>query len=124
MRSMLNRKSVRAAYALTALALLAACVKRADTPRDTAPRPFQLLAQAAERETTQIEQRRADVEIETHDYDRTPHVVAVGETPLIHLDGARARLFGDQTGKEGWSVDNFVLIEVVDEKGKVINRGA
>jgi hypothetical protein len=84
----------------------------------------QLLAETPERETSQIEERRDDVEIDTRDFERTPRVVATGETPLLRLEGARARLYGDAAGKEGFSVDNLVLLEVLDDKGKVLNRGA
>jgi hypothetical protein len=84
----------------------------------------QLLADTPERETSQIQQKREDVEIDTRDFERTPRVVATGETPLLRLEGARARLYGDAAGKEGFSVDNLILLEVLDEKGHVLNRGA
>lgn len=77
-----------------------------------------------ERETSQLEERREDVEVDTRDFERIPHVVATGETPLIRLDGARARLFGDAEGTRGWSVDNFVLLEVLDEQGRLIRRAS
>lgn len=64
------------------------------------------------------------MEIDTRDFERTPRVVATGETPLLRLEGARARLFGDSAGKDGFSVDNFLLLEVLDAKGQVLNRGA
>jgi hypothetical protein len=112
------------ALAVLLAAALTACPKRVEPQRSGPPRPFQLLGAATERETTQIQQRREDVEIDTRDFERTPRVVASGETPLIRLEGATARLYGDQNGKEGWSVDNFVLIEVIGEKGNVLARGA
>ncbi len=103
-----------------------ACVKQvpATPTRSGPPRPVQLLAETPERETSQIEAKREDVEIDTRDFERTPRVVATGETPLLRLEGARARLYGDAAGKEGFSVDNLVLLEVLDEKGQVLNRGA
>jgi hypothetical protein len=84
----------------------------------------QLRADTPERETSQIQQKREDVEIDTRDFERTPRVVATGETPLLRLEGARARLYGDAAGKQGFSVDNLILLEVLDEKGHVLNRGA
>jgi hypothetical protein len=84
----------------------------------------QLLAETPERETSQIQEKREDVEIDTRDFERTPRVVARGETPLLRLNGAHARLYGDAAGKEGFSVDNLILLEVLDEKGHVLNRGA
>ncbi|MDY7228511.1 hypothetical protein [Hyalangium rubrum] len=92
--------------------------------RSGPPRALQLLADTAERETSQIEARREDVEIDTRDFERTPRVVATGETALLRLEGARARLYGDAAGKEGFSVDNFILLEVLGDKGQVLNRGA
>ena len=119
---MTPRKLVLAAVATSFLA----CVKQVPaTPAPSGPaRPVQLLAETPERETSQIEARREDVEIDTRDFERTPRVVATGETPLLRLEGARARLYGDAAGKEGFSVDNLVLLEVLDERGKVLNRGA
>jgi hypothetical protein len=103
-----------------------ACVKQVPTTpaRSGPPRPVQLLADTPERETSRIQQKREDVEIDTRDFERTPRVVATGETPLLRLEGARARLYGDAAGKEGFSVDNLLLLEVLDEKGHVLNRGA
>jgi hypothetical protein len=102
------------------------CVKQvpATPTRSGPPRPVQLLAETPERETSQIQAKREDVEIDTRDFERTPRVVATGETPLLRLEGARARLYGDAAGKEGFSVDNLILIEVLNEKGQVLNRGA
>ncbi|MFL5348494.1 MAG: hypothetical protein ACJ8AT_27165 [Hyalangium sp.] len=116
------RKLFLAAVATSFLA----CVKQVPAPptRSGPPRPVQLLADTPERETSQIQEKREDVEIDTRDFERTPRVVAKGETPLLRLEGARARLYGDAAGKEGFSVDNLILLEVLDEKGQVLNRGA
>ena len=117
--------SLRAPLAAAALLALAACPKRVEPgPESRGPRQFQLLPAAAEQETTLLTQKRQDVEIETRDFERTPRVVATGESPLFRLDGSRARLFGDAAGTLGWSVDNFVLIEVIAENGKVLHRAA
>lgn len=87
-----------------------------------APRSVKLIADTPERETTLITEQRKDLEIDTRDYDRTPRVVATGETPLMTAQGLSARLYGDEAGTQGWSVDNFLLIEVVAENGRVIDR--
>lgn len=91
-------------------------------PKSGPPRAFQLLQETPERETTQIEEQREDVQVNARGLDGTPRVVATGETPLIQLQGARARLYGDEARTQGWSVDNFVLLEVLDEKGNVLGR--
>ena len=84
---------------------------------------MQLLAETPERESTQFEEQRVDIEVDTRDFDRQPRVVAVGETPLLELKGARARLYGDAERQSGWSVDNFILFEVLDDKGALLSRG-
>ncbi len=120
---MTPRKLVLAAVAASSLA----CAKQVPAPTPSAqaaaPRAVQLLTETAERETETIEARREDVEIDTRDFDRTPRVVATGETPVLRLDGARARLYGDAAGTQGFSVDNCILLEVLDAGGKVVNRG-
>lgn len=123
LQAMTPRKLVLAAVALSSVA----CMKH--MPASTAakgplkPRVVQLLTDTPERETTQIEAKREDVEIDTRDYERTPRVVATGETPLLKLEGAHAGLYGNAEGTEGFSVDNCILLEVVDAAGKVVNRG-
>lgn len=116
--------SLPAAVIVIVILVLSGCPKRVEEPkpRSGPPQPFALLTETFERETSQIEERRADIEVDTRDFDRTPHVVASGETPLIRLEGARAKLSGDAELTEGWTVDNFVLLEVLDERGKVIGR--
>jgi hypothetical protein len=103
---------------LVALLLATACPKRADT--STAPRAIRLLADTPERETTALTELRADLEIDTRDFDRTPHVVATGETPLFSAEGADVRLYGDEGGTKGFEVDNIILVEVLGADGKVL----
>jgi hypothetical protein len=87
-------------------------------------RAFQLLADSPERETSQRESIRQDVEVETPDFERTPRLVAVGETPFFRLEGAHARLFGDKDGTLPWAVDNFVLLELFGVDGKRVGAVA
>ena len=117
--------TLRKLFLAAVAASFLACVKQVPAPtRSGPPRPVQLLADTPERETSQIHEKREDVEIDTRDFERTPRVVAKGETPLLRLEGARARLYGDAAGKEGFSVDNLILLVVLDETGQVLNRGA
>lgn len=115
-----------AAATLCSVLLLTACPKRiSEQPvKSGPPRAFRLLAETAERETTEIQDTRNDLEIDTREHERTPHVVAVGETPLMKLEGARARLSGDQSGGKEWRVDNFILLEVINDRGQVTSRSA
>lgn len=88
----------------------------------SAPKSVRLLAEAAEKETTQRTELRPDLEVETTDFERTPRVVATGETPLITADGSDARLYGDEAATQGFSVDNCILLEVVGADGKVLRQ--
>lgn len=98
--------------------MLVACPKRA-TPAVTG-KTIRLLAETAERETAQITELRKDLEVDTRDFDRTPHVVATGETPLFSAEGADVRLYGDEAASKGFSVDNIILLEVLGADGKVL----
>lgn len=83
---------------------------------------MKLLDAVAERETAAIELKRDDLEVDTRDAERQPRVVAQGETQPLELGGAQARLYGDAGASAGWSVDNFVLLEVLDPAGTVMRR--
>lgn len=87
-----------------------------------APRSVRLLAVAEEKETTQRTELRPDLEVETTDFERTPRVVATGETPLLTADGADARLYGDEAGTQGFEVDNCILLEVLAADGKLLRQ--
>ncbi|MEN9798438.1 MAG: hypothetical protein RL653_2134 [Pseudomonadota bacterium] len=111
--------------ACVVLALAGACAPRVAAPRTSSTvRTVLLLAEAPERDTEAREDRREDVQVETSGLDRVPRVVARGETSPLSLDGARARLYGDAEGTRGWSVDNFILFEVLDAAGAVTGRFA
>jgi hypothetical protein len=111
----------RLASAVAISLLLCGCPKRVESSSAT-PRSVRLIADTPERETTTIAELRKDLEIDTRDYERTPHVVATGETPLMTAGGLTARLYGDEAGTQGFSVDNFLLIEIVADNGKVLDR--
>ncbi len=110
---------------LLSLAFVAvSCAHRAPPPPPPVPpRPVQLFSETPEKETPQLEAVRDDIEVDTRDFERTPRVVAQAETEPLQLQGARARLYGNAEGTAGWSVDNFVLFEVLDDAGTVIARG-
>lgn len=105
---------------------LVACARQVPTPAaaPAAPRAVRLLLDTPPRETGLLSRQREDVEIEATEGERTPRVVATGQTPTLRLEGSRARLYGDASGKLGFSVDNFLLLEVVDAGGTVVRRAA
>jgi hypothetical protein len=101
---------------------LSGCAKRVGSTK--APAPVRLLTETAEAETASFKESREDVEIDTRDHDRTPKVVARGETALLPAEGLVVKLYGDEAASKGFSVDNLILLEVLSENGKVVNRAA
>lgn len=108
--------------ALAALLLLPGCVKNVDA-KGVERRGVRLLTFTAERETLRIADLAATLEADT-DQERTPHVVAVGESPLLSAEGVEVTLAGDEAGTQGFSVDNFILLEVLSEDGRRLGRAA
>jgi hypothetical protein len=100
------------------LLVLAACPRRVEGPLLT--RAIRLLAETAEKETTQLTELRSDLEVDTRDFDRTPHVVATGETPPFSPEGVEVKLYGDEAGTQGFQVDNFIFLEVLAADGAVL----
>jgi hypothetical protein len=115
-------------FTVTAAAALGlmGCAKQVppSTVAPAQPRSVRLLTAVPERETSRLEQRREDVEVDTREGERTPRVVATQDTPPLQLEGARAHLCGDEACTQGFAVDNFLLLEVLDAKGQVSRRAA
>lgn len=88
------------------------------------PKAYLLLAEAVEAEWETRTARRTDLFVTTESGDPIPAVVAVGEVGPISRQGGQVRLYGDEAGQLGWSVDNFLLLEVSDRAGKVTQRVA
>ena len=111
------------AVLLAVLACLSACPKNIDAKPLAARRGVRILANTPERETLKILEVASQLEAET-DQERTPHIVAVGESPLLSAEGADLFLAGDELGTQGFAVDNCILIEVISEDGKKLGRAA
>lgn len=115
---------------LTALALalaLAACPKQQDAARPSyagPPKAFKLLSAVEEAESASRLEKREDLFVQSETGAPTPVVVAAGQIGPLSRQGARAQLFGDEAGTRGWEVDNFVLLEIGDEKGEIQKRVA
>ncbi len=102
---------------------LSACPKNVDVKPAAERRGVRLLALTAERETLRIKEVASQLEADT-DQERTPHIVAVGESPLLSAQGADVWLAGDERGTTGFSVDNCMLLEVLSDDGKRVGRAA
>jgi hypothetical protein len=107
---------VRALFLFPVLALFGCAHSSAVT--GSSPKSVRLLAETLERETTQLQEVRADLEVDTTDFERTPRVVATGETPLLTADGGDAFLYGDEGATTGFAVDNCIFLEVLSSDGK------
>lgn len=103
--------------------LFSACPKNVDAKPAVERKAVRLLALTAERETLKIPEVASQLEADT-DQERTPRIVAVGESPLLAAEGADVWLAGDEKGVEGFAVDNAILLEVLSEDGKRIGRAA
>jgi hypothetical protein len=107
---------------LAALLLLPGCLKNVDV-KGPERRGVKLLAFTAERETLRITEQATTLEADT-DQERTPRVVAVGESPLLSAEGVEVTLAGDEAGTQGFNVDNFILLEVLSDDGRRLGRAA
>jgi hypothetical protein len=117
----------RTLWLLAISLLLVACPKQQEAVRPTysgPPKAFKLLAAAPEAETSTRAEKRQDLYVTTESGDPVPAVVAVGEVGPISRQSGRVRLYGDEAGTQGWSVDNFLLLEVLDAKGAIVQRAA
>lgn len=102
---------------------LTACPKNVDAKPVVERKAVRLLALTAERETLKIVEVATQLEADT-DQERTPHIVAVGESPLLPAEGVDVWLAGDEQGTQGFAVDNCILLEVLSEDGKRLGRAA
>lgn len=67
--------------------------------------------------------QRKDLAMQTRKWDRAPSIMTEETTDILFLDKPRKiRLAGDEEGKKGWRVDNFLLVEVMDQSGTVTSR--
>lgn len=111
------------AVLLAAFVFFSACPKNIEARPAAERKAVRLLANTPERETMKISEVAAQLEADT-DQERTPHIVAVGESPLLSAEGADVFLAGDDKGTLGFTVDNCILIEVLSEDGKKLGRAA
>lgn len=109
-------------FALLAAVALTACPKNVEV-KPVERKGVRLIGATPERESTAIQQLAMQLEADT-DQERTPHVVATGESPLLQADGAEVFLSGDEAGTQGFAVDNCILLEVLSEDGKRLGRAA
>lgn len=85
---------------------------------------LKLLSAVARQQTASYRSnQRKDLAMQTSRWDKTPSIMVEDSTDTLFLDKPhKLRLAGDDEGKKGWRVDNFVLIEVLDQNGAVTAR--
>ncbi len=64
---------------------------------------------------------RNDLSMDTTRYDKIPYSMHVSSHDLMIAAPAKFCLAGDAGGTKGWSVDNFLLIEILDQSGNLIS---
>ncbi len=64
---------------------------------------------------------RKDLSMDTTQWDKIPYSMHVSSHDLMIAAPAKFCLAGDAGGTKGWSVDNFLLIEVLDHSGNLIS---
>ncbi|MGC4122713.1 MAG: hypothetical protein QM765_50705 [Myxococcales bacterium] len=110
--------------AASAVLALGGCARGGARPSYSGPpKAFKLLNETPEAETLTRVEKRSDLFVTVENGEPVPFVVAVGEVPNLNRQGGAVKLYGDEAGKEGWSVDNFLFIEVLNAKGVVVGRG-
>ncbi|MBI5548460.1 MAG: hypothetical protein HY901_31645 [Deltaproteobacteria bacterium] len=119
---------MRRALLSSAIGLLALCCARnpgaARPTYSGAPKAFKLLNETPEAETVTRQEKRTDLLVTVENGEPVPAVIAMGQTTAFSRQGGTVRLYGDEAGNAGWSVDNFVLLEVTDTQGRVVGRAA
>lgn len=67
--------------------------------------------------------QRSDLSMQTKKWDKKPSIMTEETTEILFLDKPRKiRLAGDEEGRKSWKVDNFILIEIMDQNGTVTGR--
>jgi hypothetical protein len=61
--------------------------------------------------------------MQTTVWERVPRVLRTSSTPLTIPAGHRATLAGDAAGTQDLRIDNFILLEVLDERGGRLGAG-
>lgn len=125
----MNKHSIRrlpAALATAALLPLMACAAHApQAPRFTgAPQAFEVFKAVPEAETSRRQEQRQDLYVNTASGEPVPFVVGRGSVGPLNRRGGRVRLYGDAAGTQGWSVDNFILLEIARPDGALLQRVA
>ena len=64
---------------------------------------------------------RNDLSVDTTSCDKIPYSMHVSNHDLTITTPGKFCLAGDAGGTKGWSIDNFLLIEVLDQSGNLIS---
>ncbi len=121
------RRAALVPLALAALLCTTGCPKAGGAARATyagPPKAMKLLTETGEAETETRTEKRTDLSVTVENGEPVPYVVAVGEVGPFSRQGGTVKLYGDDQGREGWSVDNFVLLEVRTQAGKILRSAA
>jgi hypothetical protein len=92
------------------------------TPSPTGSFPLQVVRNVPNQNSSAFKQNvRKDLSIDTTSWDKIPYSMHVSSHDLVITTPGKFCLAGDAGGTKGWSVDNFLLIEVLDQSGNLIS---
>ncbi|NJD90435.1 MAG: hypothetical protein FIA91_02800 [Geobacter sp.] len=64
--------------------------------------------------------QRKDLAMQTTTMEKVPSIMTEETTEILFLDKPRKiKLAGDEEGRKGFKVDNFILVEIMEPNGKV-----
>ena len=65
---------------------------------------------------------RTDLAMQTSSWDKTPYTMYESAHTLILRSPRKIVLSGNEQGTAGWSIDNFLLLEVFNSNGQLLKR--
>jgi tetratricopeptide (TPR) repeat protein len=84
--------------------------------------PLQVARNVPRQDSSAFKQNvRKDLTVDAARWDKTPYSMHVSSHDLMITTPATFCLAGDAGGTKGWSVDNFLLIEILDQSGNLIS---
>lgn len=120
-----NRRLLSSLAAIALLSLMGCAAHAPQAPRFSgAPQAFEVFKAIPEAETSRRQEQRRDLYVNTASGEPVPFVIGKGTVGPLNRQGGRVRLYGDAAGTLGWSVDNFVLMEIARPDGTLIQRVA
>ncbi len=115
-----TQENSSAKYAWWAKRTQAGTDKPAGSDASNAFFPLQVVRNVPNQYSSAFKQNvRNDLSMDTTRFDKIPYSMHVSSHDLMISAPAKFCLAGDAGGTKGWSVDNFLLLEVLDQSGNL-----